>query len=46
MKRLSLLTAGIAVCVAGMASANDDLMTQMSNSAQWAIQTGDYKNQR
>jgi len=46
MKRLSLLTAGFAVCVAGMASANDDLMTQMSNSAQWAIQTGDYKNQR
>jgi glucose dehydrogenase len=29
-----------------MASANDDLMTQMDNPKQWAIQTGDYANQR
>jgi PQQ-dependent dehydrogenase (methanol/ethanol family) len=29
-----------------MASANDDLMTQMDDPKQWAIQTGDYANQR
>ncbi|WP_438942701.1 methanol/ethanol family PQQ-dependent dehydrogenase [Primorskyibacter marinus] len=29
-----------------MAMANDDLMTLMDNPTQWAIQTGDYKNQR
>ncbi|MDP5217042.1 methanol/ethanol family PQQ-dependent dehydrogenase [Ruegeria sp. 2205SS24-7] len=46
MRKLSLLTSGIAVCVAGMAFANDDLVSQMDNPKQWAIQTGDYKNQR
>jgi PQQ-dependent dehydrogenase (methanol/ethanol family) len=45
MKKLMLLTSGIALC-AGMATANDDLVTQMADSKQWAIQTGDYKNQR
>ena len=46
MKKLPLLTSGIALCVATMASANDDLMTQMDDPKQWAIQTGDYANQR
>ena len=45
MKRLLLISAGLAVC-AGMALANDDLVSQMDNPKQWAIQTGDYKNQR
>ncbi|MEP3844647.1 MAG: methanol/ethanol family PQQ-dependent dehydrogenase [Paracoccaceae bacterium] len=45
MKKLMLLTSGIALC-AGLAVANDDLISQMDNSKQWAIQTGDYKNQR
>ncbi|MCR8548382.1 methanol/ethanol family PQQ-dependent dehydrogenase [Salipiger sp. P9] len=46
MKKLTLLTSGVALCAATMAMANDDLMTQMDNPAQWAIQTGDYANQR
>ncbi|KNX41646.1 Methanol dehydrogenase (cytochrome c) subunit 1 precursor [Roseovarius tolerans] len=46
MRKLPLLTSGIALCVATMASANDDLMTQMDDPKQWAIQTGDYANQR
>ena len=46
MRKLPLLTSGIALCVANMAAANDDLMTQMDNPKQWAIQTGDYANQR
>ncbi|ANT63487.1 MULTISPECIES: methanol/ethanol family PQQ-dependent dehydrogenase [Roseobacteraceae] len=46
MKRRLLLTSGVALCAASMAMANDDLMTQMDNPAQWAIQTGDYANQR
>ncbi len=45
MKKLMLLTSGLALC-AGMAVANDDLVTQMDDPSQWAIQTGDYKNQR
>ena len=45
MKKLLLLTSGIALC-AGVALANDDLISQMDNPKQWAIQTGDYKNQR
>ncbi len=32
--------------VSGLAMANDDLMKQMSDSSNWAIQTGDYANQR
>jgi PQQ-dependent dehydrogenase (methanol/ethanol family) len=40
-----LLTSGLALC-AGMAVANDDLVAQMDDPTQWAIQTGDYKNQR
>ncbi len=47
MKVRTLLTSGVALClVASAALANDDLVTQMENPAQWAIQTGDYKNQR
>ncbi len=46
MKKLMLLTSGIALCMATMATANDDLVAQMDNPSQWAIQTGDYKNQR
>jgi hypothetical protein len=40
MRKLPLLTSGIALCVATMASANDDLMTQLDNPQQGAIQTG------
>ncbi len=39
MKKLMLLTSGIALC-AGMAVANDDLVGLMDDSANWAIQTG------
>ena len=46
MKNLSLWTSGIAIALATAAYANDDLIAQMENSKQWAIQTGDYKNQR
>ncbi|GGG79682.1 methanol dehydrogenase [Salipiger pallidus] len=46
MTKLTLMTSGLALCAATMAMANDDLMTQMDNPAQWAIQTGDYANQR
>nr|WP_116597780.1 methanol/ethanol family PQQ-dependent dehydrogenase [Primorskyibacter marinus] len=46
MKTVRMLTSGIALCCASMAMANDDLMTLMDNPTQWAIQTGDYKNQR
>lgn len=46
MKKLKLFTSGIALCAASMAFANDDLIAQMDDPGQWAIQTGDYKNQR
>jgi len=46
MKKLAMWTSGLALCAATMAYANDDLVAQMENSKQWAIQTGDYKNQR
>ncbi|MAB06022.1 MAG: PQQ-dependent dehydrogenase, methanol/ethanol family [Rhodobacteraceae bacterium] len=47
MKKLTfLMTSGVALCAASMALANDDLMSQMDNPSQWAIQTGDYANQR
>ena len=36
MKKLALLTSGIALC-AGMAVANDNLISEMSDPAQWAI---------
>jgi len=46
MKKLPLLTSGIAICAASMAHANDELMGLMDDPTQWAIQTGDYENQR
>ncbi len=46
MKKLPLLTSGIALCAASMAHANDDLIQLMDDPTQWAIQTGDYENQR
>ncbi|MFV0382415.1 methanol/ethanol family PQQ-dependent dehydrogenase [Paracoccus sp. (in: a-proteobacteria)] len=46
MKKLMLSTSGIICCIASAALANDDLATQIANPAQWAIQTGDYANQR
>ncbi|MGM0661771.1 MAG: methanol/ethanol family PQQ-dependent dehydrogenase [Pseudomonadota bacterium] len=46
MKKLPLLTSGIALCAATMAHANDDLMGLIDDPKQWAIQTGDYENQR
>ncbi|MHA6262860.1 lanthanide-dependent methanol dehydrogenase XoxF5 [Arenibacterium sp. CAU 1754] len=46
MKKLFALTSTIALCAAGLASANEALMAEMDNPDQWAIQTGDYKNQR
>jgi PQQ-dependent dehydrogenase (methanol/ethanol family) len=46
MKSLLALTSAVALCAAGMASANDGLQAEIDNPDQWAIQTGDYKNQR
>ena len=46
MKKLFVLTSTIALCAAGWASANEALMGEINNPDQWAIQTGDYKNQR
>jgi len=45
MKKLLALTSGMAICASG-ALANDGLIAEMENAEQWAIQTGDYKNQR
>ncbi|MEO3415155.1 methanol/ethanol family PQQ-dependent dehydrogenase [Roseovarius sp. CAU 1744] len=46
MKKLLAFSSAIAIGAAGWASANDGLMAEISNPDQWAIQTGDYKNQR
>ncbi len=46
MKSLLALTSAVALCAAGMATANDGLQAEIDNPDQWAIQTGDYKNQR
>ncbi|OIQ28858.1 MAG: methanol dehydrogenase [Alphaproteobacteria bacterium MedPE-SWcel] len=46
MRKLLLLSSGIAVAATTMALANDDLISEMADPGQWAIQTGDYKNQR
>ncbi|GAA4219755.1 PQQ-dependent dehydrogenase (methanol/ethanol family) [Sagittula marina] len=46
MRSIKLLTSGLALCVATQAMANDDLVAKMDDPTQWAIQTGDYKNQR
>ncbi|MCI5038887.1 MAG: methanol/ethanol family PQQ-dependent dehydrogenase [Donghicola eburneus] len=46
MKSLKYLTSALAICSATGALANADLQSQIDNPAQWAIQTGDYENQR
>ncbi len=46
MKKTLTLTAALLMGTASMAVANDDLMAKMDDPNQWAIQTGDYKNQR
>lgn len=46
MKKLKLLTSVIAIAAASGALANDELLSQSANPAQWTMQTGDYKNQR
>ncbi len=46
MRKLTLLTSGIALCTAMSAQANDDLTSKIDDADQWVIQTGDYKNQR
>lgn len=49
MKRFlcALTVAAVSVLgVSGLATANDDLIKQMGDSSNWAIQTGDYANQR
>lgn len=45
MKKFMLMTTGMVLAASG-AVANDDLINQMADSGQWAIQTGDYANQR
>ncbi|QDC09861.1 PQQ-dependent dehydrogenase, methanol/ethanol family [Oceanicola sp. D3] len=45
MKKLLALTSVAAMCATG-ALANDGLIAEMEKPEQWAIQTGDYKNQR
>ncbi|MBJ6370450.1 lanthanide-dependent methanol dehydrogenase XoxF5 [Sedimentitalea arenosa] len=46
MKKLLAVTTGLALGWTGMALANDDLAKLIEDPNQWAIQTGDYKNQR
>jgi len=45
MKKSILLGTSFVVS-AGMAFANDDLIAKMDDPNNWAIQTGDYENQR
>jgi len=40
------LAVGIVFGLTSLATANDDLMKNIGNSSNWAIQTGDYANQR
>ncbi|MDK3073894.1 methanol/ethanol family PQQ-dependent dehydrogenase [Sedimentitalea sp. JM2-8] len=46
MKQLLALSTGLAFGLTSMALANDDLSKIISDPNQWAIQTGDYSNQR
>ena len=49
MKRLLLANAvalGVAAGTTGFAQANDSVTKAVANSSNWAIQTGDYANQR
>jgi alcohol dehydrogenase (cytochrome c) len=40
------LAAGLVFGLTSLATANEDLMKNIGNSSNWAIQTGDYANQR
>lgn len=46
MKRILALSAATAVGLVAYASANESVITETGNSAQWALQTGDYANTR
>ncbi|HEY9039009.1 MAG TPA: methanol/ethanol family PQQ-dependent dehydrogenase [Roseovarius sp.] len=46
MHKFLTFTSAIALCSAGMASANEELQQLIDDPGQWAIQTGDYQNQR
>ncbi|PUB12846.1 methanol/ethanol family PQQ-dependent dehydrogenase [Yoonia sediminilitoris] len=46
MKKKLLLTTALLLGSTSMVAANDDLMAMMDDPNQWAIQTGDYANQR
>ncbi|SFB12400.1 PQQ-dependent dehydrogenase, methanol/ethanol family [Poseidonocella pacifica] len=46
MKKLFAWTSVLAISAIGAASANEALMSEIDNPDQWAIQTGDYQNQR
>ncbi len=46
MKRALALSTAILTSMSGMAAANSDLQGLIDDPNQWAIQTGDYKNQR
>ena len=46
MLKFLALTSVLAMCSAGAASANEELQGLIDDPNQWAIQTGDYKNQR
>ena len=46
MKKTLTLTTAMLLATTGMAVANDDLKALIDDPNQWAIQTGDYANQR
>lgn len=46
MHKFLTVTSALALCSAGMASANEELQKLIDDPNQWAIQTGDYQNQR
>ncbi|WP_394179241.1 lanthanide-dependent methanol dehydrogenase XoxF5 [Yoonia maritima] len=46
MRKTKYLVAALLLSSTVMASANDELMSLMDDPNQWAIQTGDYANQR
>ncbi len=46
MRRLLALASALAVCTAGIASANSALQDMIDDPKQWVIQTGDYANTR
>lgn len=46
MRKTLALTTALLFATTGLASANSDLQSLIDDPNQWAIQTGDYKNQR